>query len=127
MEQDNRELIKVLVVDDDPDICTTLKGLFKKKGYYVATAGTGGEALERMKETLYHFAIIDIRLPDMTGIELLEELRKTNFKTNCIMMTGHKEEDPGLSLEKGAKAHFLKPLKVEEVIQIFEKEMTAKK
>ncbi|MDO8527010.1 MAG: response regulator [Deltaproteobacteria bacterium] len=121
MSEDS-ELTKVLVVDDDTAVRETLKDVFKKKGFFVATAGTGAEALEQIKKTPFHFAVIDIRLPDMSGNDLLKEIHKTNFKINCIMITGYSEELAQTNLQGDeATARFMKPLKLDELIAIFEK------
>lgn len=114
-------MTKVLVVDDDEVIRTTFSDIFKKKGYLVTTVATGKEALDQVKKTSFNFAIIDIRLPDISGFDLLDQIRKIDFRINCIMMTGHSDEDPNVSIEKGATAHFVKPLKVEQLLAIFQK------
>jgi len=75
--------------------------------------------LEQVKKNPFHFAVIDIHLPDMSGTELLEQIRKINFKINCIMITGHSEEKPEVSVEKGAMAHLMKPLKLDQLMAIF--------
>ena len=114
-----REMTKVLLVDDDPNICQTLVEMFKRKGYFVAAVGTAKEALDQVKKIPFHFAVIDIRLPDMSGIDLLQQIWTINYKINCIMITGYPEESPAVSREKGAVDHLMKPLKVEQLIEIF--------
>lgn len=113
------EIMKVLIVDDDETIRTTLTDIFRKRGYFITAVGTAGEALEQVKKNPFHFAVIDIHLPDMSGTDLLEQIRKINFKINCIMMTGYSEESPEVSIEKGATAHLMKPLKLDQLIAIF--------
>lgn len=113
------EITRVLIVDDDEAIRMTLADIFKKKGYFVMAVGSAGQALEQVKKNPFHFAVIDIHLPDMSGMDLLEAIRKINFKVNCIMITGHSEEKPEVSLEKGATAHLMKPLKLDQLISIF--------
>ena len=115
------EVMKVLVVDDDEGIRTTLNDIFKKKGYLVTTVGTGKEGLECVKKQPFHFAVLDIRLPDMSGHDLLKEIRKINFKINCIMITAFSEEADEDSLGNGAVAHLMKPLRIEDLIKIFER------
>lgn len=117
-------MTKVLIVDDDEAIQTTLGDIFKKKGYFIATAGSGVEALEQIKKNPFHFAVIDIHLPDMKGTELLEQIRKMNSQINCIMITGYSEEKPEVSMEKGATAHLIKPLKLDQLIAIFSRKGT---
>ncbi|MBI4223726.1 MAG: response regulator [Deltaproteobacteria bacterium] len=122
MPLETREITKVLIVDDDEVVRTTLGDIFKKRGYDIKAVGTAAEALEEVKKNPYHFAVLDIHLPDKSGTDLLDEIRKINFKINCIMITGYSEETPEESLERGAKAHLTKPLKIEELVKIFQRE-----
>lgn len=113
------EMMKVLIVDDDEAIRVILSDIFKKRGYFVQAAGTGQEALEQVKKGLFHFAVIDIRLPDMKGTELVEQIRKINFKINCILITGYSEEEEEATLKEGATPLLMKPLKMDQLIAIF--------
>jgi two-component system, NtrC family, response regulator PilR len=68
--------VQILHVDDDPDIRLLMAGSLAEFGYVVATAGTVAEALQLAKELTFNLCILDIRLPDGTGIELCQQLRK---------------------------------------------------
>lgn len=122
MPENAREMVKVLIVDDDEIVRTTLGDIFKKRGYFIKAVGTAAEAVAEVKKNPYNFAVIDIHLPDQSGTDLLTEIRKINFQINCIMITGYSEETPEESFERGAKAHLTKPLKIEELIKIFQRE-----
>ncbi|MCK4733985.1 MAG: response regulator, partial [Methanophagales archaeon] len=61
----------ILVVDDDESTCRTLKLIFGKKGYKVKTVGTGQEAIEKAKGKFFNVALLEIKLPDIEGIELI--------------------------------------------------------
>ena len=124
MPNENHEMTKVLLVDDDANICSMLSDIFKKKGYFVVTAGTGKDALEHVKKSLFNFAVIDIRLPDMSGTDLCQQIRTINYKINCIMITGYPEEPAEASKEQGAVEHLYKPLKVDQLIEIFDRKKT---
>ncbi len=69
------ETARILVIDDDKSIRKTLEAILKAEGYLVDTAEDGKEALEKMDTRYYNLALIDIKLPDMEGIELLTKLK----------------------------------------------------
>ncbi len=112
------EKVSVLVVDDDVDILKPMSDVLSEKGYLVETAKTGGEALERVKEGGFNIALIDIRLPDMSGVEVLKELRRREITTLGIMITGYASlENAITSLNEGAFAYLQKPLDMGKVLE----------
>ena len=70
----------ILIVDDDESTCEILALIFGRKGYEVETAGTGREALEKTRTSLFDLTLLDIWLPDMKGIELLVPLKEMPLK-----------------------------------------------
>jgi DNA-binding response OmpR family regulator len=78
---------RILVVDDEKNIRTLFRDELEEEGYAVETAGSGREALERIEADTPDLVVLDIRMEDMTGIEVLEELRKTNQALPVIMCT----------------------------------------
>ena len=70
------EPAKVLVVDDEPSILRLLNEALTQWGYQVKTAATAREAIEALRTGLFDAAITDIRMPDMSGLELLREIKK---------------------------------------------------
>ena len=79
---------RILVIDDDREILKTFSAALKGLGYVVETAETGRDAIEKAKANFYNLALIDIRLPDMEGIELLTALAETTPKMVKIIVTG---------------------------------------
>ena len=79
---------RILVVDDDETIRTTMKAILEDEGYLVDLAGSGKEAIQKTKEKTYNVALLDIRLPDMEGIELLKLMTDGVPRTRKIMVTG---------------------------------------
>jgi len=107
----------ILVVDDDPNICEVLATNLKAKGY-VKCANTGKKAIEMSKDEHFDLALIDIRLPDMEGIQLLSQLRGTIPKMMKIIITGYPSIDNAVeALNKGADAYIIKPLDMEKVLK----------
>jgi DNA-binding NtrC family response regulator len=114
----------ILVVDDDPNICEVLATNLKAKGYVVKCANTGKKAIEMSKDEHFNLALIDIRLPDMEGIQLLSQLRGTIPKMMKIIITGYPSIDNAVeALNKGADAYIIKPLDIEKVLNTIEEKL----
>jgi PAS domain S-box-containing protein len=112
---------RLLIVDDDPRTCETLSDIFMEKGCDVHTSGTGRDALRKAEETSFHAALIDIRLPDMDGTELLKRFKDDYPWMVCCIITGHASlQNAVAALKEGASGYFLKPLIMEEVIHRLE-------
>jgi YesN/AraC family two-component response regulator len=107
----------ILVVDDEPGICKTLKMLFEKKWYEVSYALTGKEAVRTLKKRKFNVALLDIKLPDMEGKKLIPIFKKIHPDIKIVMMTGHSTKDNTIkSLNAGASYYFEKPFNVEELL-----------
>ncbi len=112
---------RILVVDDDEKVVKTISSYLSLKGYSVDTAGTGKEAIAKSKEHIYNLAVLDIRLPDMEGTDLLTELRRSEPKMMKIMLTGYPGYESSVeSLNKGADAYLVKPVMLEELLKVVE-------
>jgi DNA-binding NtrC family response regulator len=102
---------RILVIDDDDTVRQSIARVLELDGYEVATAETGAEAVSKAKSSLFNLALIDIRLPDMEGTQLLTALPETVPKMVKIIVTGF----PSLSnaieaVNKGADAYVTKPI-----------------
>jgi DNA-binding NtrC family response regulator len=80
---------RILVIDDDEVVRKNLKAILELEGYHVDTAVTGKEAVDKSNATFYNLALIDIRLPDMKGTQLLTTMRDTVPKMVKIIVTGY--------------------------------------
>jgi DNA-binding NtrC family response regulator len=108
---------RILVVDDDETIRTTMKAILQDEGYIVDLAATGKEAIQKTTEKNYNVALLDIRLPDMEGVELLKLLKDGIPRTRKIMVTGYPSMQNAISaLNKNADAYLLKPVDVEKLL-----------
>ncbi len=111
----------ILVVDDQFGDRETLKTILEDKGYRVATAADGAEAIRLVKGRHYDIIFLDIKLPDMNGVETFEQVKKIDPKAAVIMMTGYTEEDLVKSaISKGAYTCIYKPFNMEKVIELVE-------
>ena len=108
---------RILITDDDQGICETLSDIFQDKGYGVATANTGGEAADKAGQTAFDVALIDIRLPDMDGIDLIGRLKKMDPHMGVIIITGHASvKSAAQAMGKGALGYVVKPLNMDELL-----------
>jgi DNA-binding NtrC family response regulator len=110
--------LKVLVIDDDPGIRRTASAILENEGYFVDTAENGKEAIEKSNAGLYRVALIDFRLPDMKGTELLTALRETTPKMVKIIVTGYPTVQNAIDcVNKHADAYFIKPVDYEDLLK----------
>ena len=106
-------LKKILLVDDDEDLREALsEQLVMTEDFDVFEAGSGAEAIEKVKAGLYDLVILDVGLPDTDGRELCRVMRKTGVKCPILMLTGHDTDaDTILGLDAGANDYVTKPFK----------------
>ncbi len=111
----------VLVVDDQFADRETLKAILEDKGYRVATAKDGAEAIKMVKEKHYDIIFLDVKLPGMNGVQVFEQVKKIDPKAAVIMMTGYSVEDlVRRAVSQGAYTCIYKPFDMEKVIGLVE-------
>ncbi len=112
-----KEKILILVVDDQFSDRETLKGILEDKGYRVATAKDGAEAIQMVKERHYNIIFLDVRLPNMNGAETFEQVKEIDPQAVVIMMTGYTEEElVKRSISGGAYTCIYKPFDMGKVM-----------
>ncbi|MCW3989192.1 MAG: PAS domain S-box protein [Candidatus Bathyarchaeota archaeon] len=123
MHDTGREIIeagaslRVLLVDDDVDLCDSLAEILRGEGIDVTPVNTGSMALKAVETGRFDAFIIDVRLPDIDGLEIQERLRQTDPDAGVLMLSGAAIlEDVVESLNKGADAFILKPVDPEDLI-----------
>jgi DNA-binding NtrC family response regulator len=110
------EVAKILVVDDEPSILKLLKEALTQWGYQVACVGTGTEALEAVRTELFDAAITDIRMPEMSGLDLLREIKRHDESIEVVVMTGYPTIASAVeALKEGAYDYLSKPLILDEL------------
>jgi DNA-binding response OmpR family regulator len=105
-----RELIRILVVDDEPDIRNMLSGFLSQCGYAATAAGGGKEALEVLEhDPSIRLVLLDIMMPEIGGVEVLQELMQRHPRPTVVMISAlHDREIAHRSIELGAFDYILK-------------------
>jgi two-component system response regulator PilR (NtrC family) len=118
----------VLVVDDEPGMREFLEIMLKRDGYIVDTAPDGARALDKMENTLFDLAIVDIQMPVMNGIELLRRINEKSPETTVIMITAYASHETAIEAMKlGAYDYITKPFKIDEIKLVIKKAIEKKK
>jgi DNA-binding NtrC family response regulator len=116
---------RILVVDDDENIRKVEVAILEDQSYTVESVGTAKEAIEKSRRKFYNVALIDIRLPDMEGIELLTRFRETTPKIRKIIVTGYPTLQNAVdAVNKGADAYIVKPFDVEKVLKTIQQQLS---
>jgi len=111
------EAARILVVDDDENIRKVLTAILEEEGYDVESVDNAKKAIEKTKKRFYNLALIDVRLPDMEGIELLTRIRETTPRIRKIIITGYPTLHNAIeAVNRGADAYVMKPFDMEKVL-----------
>jgi CheY-like chemotaxis protein len=118
--------LKILLVDDEPDILEVIQDRLEAYGFKVVTATTGREALAKLAAEKFDGVFMDVKMPEMGGIEALKEIRKTDRNIPVIIITSSSTREAAeATLAQGANEYILKPFewqelkaKIEKVYQI---------
>lgn len=118
------ETARILIIDDDENIRKVLETILTDEGYSVETAETAKKGIEKSEKAFFNLALIDVRLPDMEGIELLSKLRNTKPKMRKIIVTGYPTLQNAIAaVNKGADAYVMKPFDVEKILQTIKEQL----
>ena len=109
----------ILLVDDDKAILTSFRELLMRKGYDADTAGTGRQATDKAIAKVYDLVIIDMKLPDMEGTELLARFHRNYPRPKKIIVTGYPTMQNAIdSVNLQANAYLVKPVNPEEFLRV---------
>lgn len=108
---------RILIIDDDENIRKVLLTILEDEGYTVDTAETAKKGIAKSQKEFFNLALIDVRLPDMEGIELLTKLPETKPKMRKIIVTGYPTlQNAVAAVNRGADAYVMKPFDVEKIL-----------
>lgn len=113
--------IKILVVDDDEDICEYVELLLSQNGYAVDTLTDSTRAIDKIKANEYHVVVLDLMMPGVSGMELLEEIRAYDTDLAVIIFTGNPSVDTAVqSMRFQVSDYIKKPFDVDEFTSTLE-------
>src|SRR3989304_2015941 len=108
--------LRVLLVDDEEDIIEVIRDRLEAYGFTVVTAGTGVEALKTLSMERFDGVFLDVKMPEMGGLEALEEIRKKDQRIPIIIITSSSTRESAIeALAKGANDFVLKPFEWQEL------------
>lgn len=111
--------VSLLVVDDDRLVLATLSQGLQQTGYQVTAAASGEEALQRLEDCRIGLAIVDIRMPGMSGVDLAQELRNRDIP--FIALTAYSDQEIVASMiEQGALCYLVKPVDIHQLVPAIE-------
>lgn len=111
---------KILAVDDEQDILLIIKTALEDEGYSVFTSTEGGTAIELAKKEKPQAILLDIRMPEMNGFEVLKKLHDDDTTTNIpiIMLTGEADKDTLMkALNEGVNYYIVKPFDTYQIVE----------
>ena len=118
------ESLKILVIDDEQVICSGCRMILSELGHTVDTCNTCKEGLDAIRKRVYHLVLLDIKLPDSDGMEILKIVRVEKLGIHVIVMTGYATIRSVVSaMRLGAFDYLPKPFTDEELIASVEKAM----
>jgi two-component system response regulator AtoC len=119
--------LSLLIVDDDEAMRDTLSDVLKKKGYEVSVASSGNDALLAIRKNIVDLIVLDMRLPDLDGIEVLKRVKEFDTEILVIMMTAYSDVQTAVSAMKSGAYHYInKPFELEELKLLIEKGLETK-
>ena len=114
--------LKVLLIDDDINLCKVLAHQLKKQGYAVSSANDGQNGLRLFRDDSFDLVITDIQMPDISGIEVLQNIRMSDSKVVVIIITAHGSVQNAIeACHLGADDYIAKPFGQEQLLFIIEK------
>jgi DNA-binding NtrC family response regulator len=125
---------RILIIDDEQDLCWVLANSLRRSGYYVSMAHTGADALKLLEANDYAVAFIDAKLPDLDGLALADYIFRKGWPTSVIMISGYFYQEDQLIADGLQADHFFgfiaKPFDISQVRslaqQAIERSMEAK-
>jgi two-component system, cell cycle response regulator len=108
---------KILIIDDDPNIRKTLSDILKMKGYEPFLAKNGSEGIDLLRRSSVNLMVLDLGLPDISGLEVLSRAKAVNPSIEAIILTGNASLDSAIeATNKGAFSYLLKPYEMDQLM-----------
>ncbi|ACS79197.1 response regulator transcription factor [Maridesulfovibrio salexigens] len=109
--------MKILLVDDESELVSALAERLSFRGFDADWACSGAEAIDKVKNNEYDLAVLDVKMPRMSGLELRAELNNIRSGMKYIFLSGHGSEDDYKAGAAEAECYLVKPVKIEELVE----------
>ncbi len=124
--------MKILIIDDEVEFASTLVERFSLRGIEARSANRGGEALELAAADAPDVVLLDLKMPDLSGLEVMSRLKAMDSTIEIIILTGHGSTAAGIDgMEQGAFDYMMKPVDLaallEKIEQAYKKRMAGRK
>ncbi len=111
--------MKILLVDDEGELIYTLAERLSLRGHQVDALTDGSEALDRIEQTTYDVAVIDVKMPGLSGLAMLKIIKRDHLDLPVILLTGHGSvEDGKEGMKEGAFDYLIKPVNIDDLIDV---------
>ena|SRR5689334_8697229 len=112
--------IPVLIVDDEPDFLLTMTSALGRKGFDVKTAANSAEAVKLIGSQAFDFAVVDLKIGEENGVELVREIKRLRPKIHAVMVTGYpSDETRDAAQQSGADSCIAKPVALTDLLHAF--------
>jgi DNA-binding NtrC family response regulator len=119
--------LRVLIVDDDEDICLYLREFLTREGFKVTTASKPADALLEIREGRHQIVLLDVRLPGVDGVDLLRQVRAIDSDICVVVMTGYPSVQSAVDSMKAAAFDYLqKPFDLQALREVLERAIREK-
>ncbi len=118
--------VHILLVDDEPNLLRVVRRILRRRGAEVESAGDGVEALAKLDSFPADLILTDLKMPEMGGVELLQELRRRGIEAAVLVLTGHGTMETAIeAMRLGARDYLLKPCDPDEILLVCQRELEA--
>jgi len=111
--------VRILIVDDEDELVSALVERLKLRGFQAEGVTTGAEALTRLADTPFDVVLLDVKMPELGGLEVIKRIKEERPNLEVILLTGHSSaQDAEKGKMLGAFDYLMKPVKIDDLIRI---------